>query len=250
MRTLIYTIAQNGYDTAFLSCIASQRAYAKRLGAEYVSVNKPKRIEDTALSAWLKIPLMINALESGYDWVVYIDADCEVKSTAPDFRHELADLEDDVFMALGRSGRLNSGVMMARRSDRSVAFFRRVLDSMTESIPGEDRLTLKYENGNVIFVARTSGGVAVIPSVWNNTIDPELSDNVRHYTGNLRPLLKRSLFREVQYQVLKRVGARQLSKFQSQPESRDSDFAQALKRVENASVAAFPTLTARSRSEA
>ncbi|KEP72305.1 hypothetical protein HR12_47155 [Microbacterium sp. SUBG005] len=88
MRTLIFTIAQNGYATAFLPCIASQRAYAKRLDAQFVAITKPARVSNTALSAWLKIPVMLHALEAGYDWVIYIDADCEVRRDAPDFRRK------------------------------------------------------------------------------------------------------------------------------------------------------------------
>ncbi|KEP72882.1 hypothetical protein HR12_36210 [Microbacterium sp. SUBG005] len=148
----------------------------------------------------------------------------------------------DVFMAEGRSGRVNSGVMIARRSVQSIEFFRRVLDSVTEPVPEEDRASLKYENGNVIYVNRVHGGVSPLEARWNNTNEPELDDYIRHYTGRLRPLLKRSPWREAQYQLLKRVGARQLLKFQRQPERRDDEFLTALDEVESAARAAFPAL--------
>lgn len=244
MRTLIFTIAQNGYATAFLPCIASQRAYAKRLGAQFVAITKPARVSNTALSAWLKIPVMLHALEAGYDWVVYIDADCEVKRDAPDFREDLAGQPGNVFMAEGRSGRINSGVMIARRSDESIGFYRQVLSSVTQPVPEEDRASLKYENGNVIFVNRTRGGVDPLDVRWNNTNEPDLDDFIRHYTGRLRPLLKRSPWREAQYQILKRVGSRQLLKFQRQPERRDDEFLASLDEVESAAQAAFPALVA------
>ncbi len=244
MRTLVYTIAQNGYGTAFLSCIASQRAYAKRIGADYVSVTKPSRIPAAALSAWLKVPLMLHALESGYDWVAYIDADCEVKPDAPDFREELASSPKQVFMALGRSGRVNSGVMIARRGDESEAYFSRVLASATENIPAEDRADLKYENGNVIYVTRLTDAVDTLPAEWNNSVDPGLRDYIRHYTGPMRARLKRSLPRELQYRVIKFVQSKRLATFARQPESRSDAFVADLQRIEDEAVAAFPRLRA------
>jgi len=242
MSALIFTIAQNGYGTAFLQCIASQREYSRTLGAEFVVVNRPSRVHDTALSAWLKIPLMLQALESGYDWVAYIDADCEVRVGAPDFRESLEPVSGDVFMAHGRSGRVNSGVMFAKNSHGSRQFFSRVLESITTSIPAEDRASLKYENGNVIHVERVHGGVTVMDQAWNNTYEPELADHVRHYTGVLRPLLRRPFFREVQYQVLRRLGSRQLRKFQSQPARREVAFAEQLSSLALESVRALPGL--------
>jgi hypothetical protein len=244
MKTLIYTIAQNGYGTAFLPCIASQRAYAKRIGAEYVSVTKPSRISAPSLSAWLKVPLLLHALESGYDWVAYIDADCEVKPDAPDFRQVLAGSDKQVFMAHGRSGRVNSGVILARRGGGAEKYFTRVLESLTEKIPAEDRQYLKYENGNIIYVTKTSDAVEVLPTEWNNSIDPDLKDHIRHYTGPMRARLKRSLPRELQYRLIKFVFSRQLAKFTSQPESRDDAFADELRRIEGESVKAFPALRA------
>ncbi len=239
---LIFTIAQNGYDTAFLQCIASQRGYARRIGATYVCVTKPRQVSDTAISAWLKIPLVLNALRSGYEWVMYIDADCEVATRAPDFRADLSGKEGDVFMARGRSGRINSGVIIARRTDTAVRFISSVMDSITEPVPPEDRQSLKYENGNVIFVDRTQGGVSQIDLRWNNTFDPSLVDYVRHYTGAMRPLLKRILWREAQYQLLRRFRARQLTKFQSQPESRGVGFVEALRAAEFEASEAHPEL--------
>jgi hypothetical protein len=244
MKTLVFTIAQNGYGTAFLSCIASQRAYAKRIGADYVSVTKPRRIPAAALSAWLKVPLMLHALESGYDWVAYIDADCEVKPDAPDFRNELGSSPKQVFMALGRSGRVNSGVMIARRGPESTSYFARVLASATENIPADDRANLKYENGNVIYVTNLTDAVATLPAEWNNSLDPDLADYIRHYTGPMRARLTRSLPRELQYRIVKFVQSRRLATFARQPESRSDAFVADLQRIEEAAVSAFPRLRA------
>lgn len=244
MKTLVYTIAQNGYATAFLPCIASQRAYAKRIGADYVVITKPRRVTNTALSAWLKIPIMQRALKAGYDWVVYIDADCEVKSNAPNITEFFATEKEEILMAVGRTGRVNSGVIFARNGNKSRDFLDQVMQSATQSIPEEDRASLKYENGNVIYVHRVNGGVGVIGPEWNNASDPEMDDYIRHYTGKMRSLLRRSLWREIQFQTLRRVSWRQFVKFQRQPERRELEFVKELNQLADNVQQEYPALVA------
>ncbi|MFB6489521.1 hypothetical protein P2A57_23150, partial [Xanthomonas perforans] len=185
MSTLIFTIAQNGYDVAYGRCLESHRAYADDLGATYVAVTEPKRQPDTAVSAWLKVPLLLDAIRSGYSRVAFIDADAEVKPGTPNFDSSFT-AGRPLGMALGRSGRLNSGVIFARQSPETVSFLERVMSSMLEEIPDEARAHLKYENGNVIYVDARLGGVERIDLIWNNTWDPGLDDHSRHYTEPLR----------------------------------------------------------------
>ena len=219
MTTLIYTVGQNGYDVAYRRCIASHRAYAARIGATYVAVTEPKRMPDTAISAWLKIPLMLQALEAGYEYVAFIDADAEVRESAPDFRLQLAG-DSEVAMALGRSGRMNSGVILSRGGEGARRYFRRVMDSILEEIPDEARANLKYENGNVIYVTDQIGGVSTLDQRWNNTADPALDDYVRHYTGPLRSTYKRNLVDDLRFRLARARVARPTS----QPATRTPDF--------------------------
>ncbi|WP_124391975.1 putative nucleotide-diphospho-sugar transferase [Rhodococcus wratislaviensis] len=173
------------------------------------------------MSAWLKVPLTLRALEMGYENVAYIDADCEVRADAPDFRTVLSDSPHaSVFMANGRSGRLNSGVMFVRNSAVSRRFYGRVMQSMTEKIPEKDRAGLKYENGNIIYCAAGNTDVNIMDARWNNTSQPELQDFIRHYTGPLRQEYRRPIAIETYSQLMKRVIARP----SSQPESRSSSF--------------------------
>lgn len=222
MTTLLFTVGQNGYDVAYARCIESHRAYARRIGAEYEAIVEPKRMPDTAISAWLKIPVLLGALESGYEWVGFIDADAEVRITAPDFRDVLK--EDAIGMANGRSGRVNSGVILVRNSAESRRFFRRVVDSIVEEIPDEARANLKYENGNVIFVASELGGIEELDRRWNNTADAELDDYIRHYTGPLRETYKRPLLDEIRY----RSARLRVAKPTPQPATRSVAFVQQL----------------------
>lgn len=222
MTTLLFTVGQNGYDVAYERCIESHRAYARRLGAEYEAIIEPKRMPDTAISAWLKIPVLLGALQSGYEWVGFIDADAEVRSTAPDFRDALK--TESIGMVNGRSGRVNSGVILVRNSEVSRQFFRRVMGSIVEEIPDEARANLKYENGNVIFVTSELGGVEELDRRWNNTADRELDDFIRHYTGPLRETYKRPLLAELRY----RRARLRVAKPTPQPATRSTAFVQQL----------------------
>lgn len=238
MSALIFTVGQNGYDVAYRSCISSHERYAERIGARYVAVTEPRRMPDTAISAWLKIPLMVRALRSGYDHVAFIDADAEVRSTTPDFRDALPQ-EASVGMALGRSGRFNSGVMLARNGDSALAFFERVEASILEEVPDEARANLKYENGNVIYVADQMGGVATLDPRWNNTADPSLDDYVRHYTGPLRSTYRRKLVDEIRF----RAARARVVRPTSQPATRTPEFLVALRDASQDAQRRYPSLT-------
>jgi hypothetical protein len=243
--TLVFTVAHNGFAYAYRSCLASQREYAERFGYRYVAVTRPWRHSDAALSAWLKVPLTLNALRSGYGRVLFVDADCRITRRAPPL-DGLAELEPAVLMALGRSGRLNSGVMFARGDGSGIAFFERVLESVTESIGEEDRARLKYENGNIIRCARTVGGVGELDARWNNTEHPELDDFVRHYTGPMRaqhtPPPGAELLRRLRSRLLGSPTAG------PQPAARSSAFEQSLQRLAIEVSRRYPALTSGSES--
>lgn len=240
MSALIFTVGQNGYDIAYRSCISSHQRYADRIGAAYVAVTEPRRMPDTAISAWLKIPLMLDALKSGYDHVAFIDADAEVRATTPDFRQAVP-ADASVGMALGRSGRFNSGVMLARNDESARSFFGRVQESILEEIPDEARANLKYENGNVIFVADQVGGIATLDPRWNNTADPSLDDYVRHYTGPLRSTYRRGLLDEIRFRVARARVARPTS----QPATRTPGFLADLQGAARGAQDRYPSLTYR-----
>jgi hypothetical protein len=235
MACLIFTVAQNGYDIGFSQCIRSQAAYAERLGHVYALVRRPFRVSEPALSAWLKIPLMLRALHSGYEWVAFIDADCRVRDNAPDFR-EVAMLGKSVYMAHGRSGRVNSGVMFARAESSATDFFGAVLASLTAEIPHEDRKQLKYENGNVIHCARGNTSIGVMDPRWNNTSDPALPDFFRHYTGPLRDEYRRSFLSTCGFRLARAITRPPVA----QPESRDAAFVSRLEALSRKSCRLYP----------
>ena len=239
MSALIYTVAVNGYQHDWSDCIATQRAYASRIGAQYVSVEKPAKVESAALGAWLKIPILLSALESGWDHVAYIDADCEVSKDAPDFRTLFAPAGKSVLMANGRSGRLNSGVIMARSDEGSRDFLDAVLRSINEVIPAEDRANLKYENGNVIAVAKQRDDVGLLAPEWNNSTDLDARDFIRHYTGPMREIRKKSLVRKIRARIAK-LGTQPPT---AQPAVRPEGFDATLRELTARCVELYPALT-------
>lgn len=222
-RKVVFSIALNGYGFGYRSCLKSHREYAHRIGAEHVVVSKPN-VDDPSYSAWLKVSLLRTTLQDGYDWVAYIDADCMVSVTAPDFSEHFDGEEGSVFMGKGWSGRINSGVIFARRNEESVRFFQEVIDSAENPVPDEDRKDLKFENGNIIYIARVRGGVTIMGQEWNNISDPALPDNIRHYTGKMRDLYTRSLTDRILFKISRMVFAR----IKAAPVSRSVGFVEKL----------------------
>jgi hypothetical protein len=167
---------------------------------------------------------------------MFIDSDCEIRERAPTL--EPFCRESGVFMALGRSGRFNSGVIAARHGKEAIRFLQASLDSLSDQIPEADRFGLKYENGNLIRCARLLGGVTELDPRWNNT-SPEITDDyVRHYTGPMRekyhaPLLSRPVLRLIQTMVDAPRAA---------PSRRSQSFQVALDSLAKRSSARYPTL--------
>lgn len=234
-RALLYTVALNGYATSYRAAIKSHEAYAARIGARYAKVVRPYA-KDPALAAWLKIPLMLAGLENGYEWVGYIDADCVVRTRAGDFRSVLPASDADVYMAEGRTGRINSGVMFARSSESSVQYFNKVMESITRPVDEQDRQGLKYENGNVIHIDRTQQSVARMPLEWNNTYDTDLNDSIRHFAGPMRHLYQRSALDTLVGKAQK-VFARRPT---PQPERRSEDFLGDLQTMTRRAMQLYP----------
>ncbi len=179
-KALVFSIAMNGFGWAWRSCIRSHRKFAARWRFDYVCVDLPWTVSP-AEAAWLKVPLIVRALEGDYyRWVLFVDADAQVRSHCPDFR-SVATPGRDVYMAHGHSGRVNSGVIIVRRSAESLQFFRDIISDCESAVSGED--AAPYENGHMIKHGKANPLVGLIERRWNNTVDPHLDDYIRHFTG-------------------------------------------------------------------
>jgi hypothetical protein len=191
-RVLIFSIGLNGYGLVYARCIASQRAYAKRQGYDYVLVNRPLIPVEPCISSWVKIPLMLAALAEGYDWVFFVDADCEISRDAPPIT-SIHISDKSLYMVPGYSGRVNAGVIIAVNSSATRSFFRTLIDNCGRAVPEEDQAL--YENGHVIHYSKGQPFLHLLDRRWNNNADPVLKDFIRHYSagGPMRILYRTTL---------------------------------------------------------
>lgn len=181
---LIFSVALNGYQWIYKDHVASQRAYAKRIGANYQVVTKPLVSRSGVECCWYKLYLLVQAIKSGYQYVLFLDADCFVQPDCPDIRQCCAD-SNSVYMAKGYSQRFNSGVILAKGDTRALEFFESVLSSRKTKLNDKDSVGWG-ENGHIIACARECRFVGSLSQKWNNTSDLELKDYIRH--ENFGPL--------------------------------------------------------------
>lgn len=185
-RVLVFSIALVGYDRLFESCIETQRQYCRNCSYQYVLVDHAPRRLRPIEAAWLKIPLIISALKAGYEWVAFIDADCDVRNNMPCFPEyfDSLELEKSIFLSPGFSGRVNSGVIFIKNSAASVEFFQSVINHADQDVPQEDRTD--YENGHIIFFGKNSPDVYLLEhNLWNNNSKLDDESYIQHYSGGM-----------------------------------------------------------------
>lgn len=187
-KSLVFSIALGSYKKLFKSCIKTHKRYCRSCGYEYVLVDQAPRPLSSAEASWLKVALLCNSLKSNYDWVGFLDADCEVREGAPCFS-ECLDMPKEnksIFFAPGYSGRINAGVIFAKSNSESIGFFEDVVNSADEEVPKEDRAP--YENGHIISHGKKSPIVQKIDHhLWNNNSKISKESYIQHYSqGELR----------------------------------------------------------------
>jgi hypothetical protein len=191
-KSLVFTIAFNGYQFVYRKNIQSHKRYAQKYGFDHAVINRPGFTSLLMECCWLKVILLMSALKSGYDWVFFIDADAEIKNICPDFRN-LEKKDKALYMANGFTGRVNSGVIIVKNTPEMYEFFKLTLQQYNKMLPAEDSVGWG-ENGHIIHFSRNMAMLENIPPLWNNNHTPELNDYVRHYSaGPMRPLEKLGL---------------------------------------------------------
>jgi hypothetical protein len=181
--TLI-TVADKTYLDKWKFCIESQDAYAEKYGYKRLLISK----ESGSLNFyWTKLPHAIDALRAG-DLVLVLDADVEVKNSAPDFR-EVFDSPSTAHIALanGASGRPNSGVMMFK-GKVAIDFLSRVLESRLQKPNRENVVSSKGENGHIIqTLKKYEKYYQELGIEWNCSIPEKINDAYfLHYTNHLK----------------------------------------------------------------
>lgn len=185
-KILVFSIALEGYSSLFRSCIESQRQYCEMFGYTYTLIDKAPKNLLPKEAAWLKIFLLRSALECDYDWVVFIDADCEIRKHAPSFAADFKDYEDgkSIFLAHGFSGRINSGVIFLRKTKEAKDYLEQVINNGNKEVPDEDKAL--YENGHMIHYGKKNPNVQIIEAEkWNNNRILYPSSYIQHYSGGI-----------------------------------------------------------------
>ncbi|NLD99612.1 MAG: hypothetical protein GX640_07035 [Fibrobacter sp.] len=181
---LLLSVGLNGFNLLYKRCIDSHYCYARKYSYRYVCIDRTNLPLTPKESSWIKIPLIYEFLNSGYDWVGFVDADCMINSSAPPFE-SLDTPSKSIYMALGKSQRYNAGVFFVKNSQESKNFFKTVFDNCEFTIPEEDRLYTRYENGHVIYFSKKFPIIQTIDKKWNNNSDTSLQDFIRHYSGGI-----------------------------------------------------------------
>lgn len=187
MSPIVLTVALNGYYTRYRRLIKSQQAYADCNEYQMLVANRPIRPVPRRDTAWLKIGLVLRALDVGYPWVLVLDSDARVAEHTPPIE-SLDEPGKDLHVVRGRSGMVNSGVMAVKNTERSRKLFGTIMADadvpVTETVTGKWRFF--GENPHVIQATEGYLGLRVLDERWNNTVDPTMNDYIRHHTGPMR----------------------------------------------------------------
>lgn len=181
-KVCVFSLGQYGYDLAFKTAVESQRAYCEKNSYDYICINGEGSSILGRENIWLKATAFLAALMEN-DYVLYLDTDVEIKSNCPRFENVL-DNENPIGLVAGHSGRVNAGVIFAKRTQFSIKFFAEWAASL--GVP----ITAKHdvgwgENGHLIRLSEKYR-LRLLDTRWNNTFVPDLDDYMRHYTGPLR----------------------------------------------------------------
>lgn len=221
-KVLIFSIALEGYSQLFKNCIISQRKYCEKHGMDYILVDKSPRPLLSIEAAWLKLFLLREALSNNkYNWIAFIDADCEIRDFSPSFIIDLDIYEPSksIFMAKGFSGRINSGVILMKNTPEALLYLNNVINHGDSPVPSEDEAL--YENGHMIHFGKANTAVQVLDSEkWNNNQYINKNSFIQHYSGGIlrEHYLKRYPIRTLNYKIKKRL-KRHFFKFSSLPRS-------------------------------
>lgn len=180
-RVLLLSLANQGYQYLYRCNLRSHQDYAERYGYDYQCLTRPVFSTLGAEVVWLKLYAMRSALDKGYDWVVFIDADALIRSSTPAIS-SVREAGKSVYMAKGYSGRFNSGVIIVENTPDAKRFLSQVIDAMDTPLEAADDVGWG-ENGHVIACAKDNGAVATIDQRWNNNFQPALDDYIRHYSA-------------------------------------------------------------------
>ncbi|MFQ3193276.1 MAG: lipopolysaccharide biosynthesis glycosyltransferase [Colwellia sp.] len=192
-KTLVLSIALNGYQWMYKNELETHKSYAKKFGYSHQAVIRPYLSTLGVECCWLKLTLIRTALLSGYDIVIFLDADTIVNASCPALNAVIQD-EKYIYMAKGYSNRFNSGVLIAKSNKKTITWLTRVIDSRFSSIQDKNKVGWG-ENGHVIEFSQGVSFIKELDKKWNNTFDYQLDDYIRHFNcGPMRTSIINNFF--------------------------------------------------------
>ncbi len=195
-KTLILSIALNGYQWMYRRELQSHLQYAKKYRYVHQAVTRPYVSALGVECCWLKLTLMRTALLSGYDTVLFLDADTMVNPNCPAVT-DVFETGKFIYMAKGYSERFNSGVLIARNNTQTIEWLTNVIDARCNKVEKENDVGWG-ENGHVIELSKGVPFIVELDKKWNNTADYHLIDYIRHRNcGPLRTSTLNNYFHKV-----------------------------------------------------
>lgn len=198
-KTLIFSIALNGYQWLYPKHLSSHQEYANKNNYEYVLISKPSISNLGMECCWLKLVLLKAALVNGYQNVMFVDADALINVNCPPIHEIFADGKY-LYMANGYTGRFNSGVMIARKAEALINWLDKLILYRYQHLPSIDS-TGWGENGHVIHFSKQVNFIKVLHHRWNNTFDDKLNDHIRHFSNGP---MRTSKLKSFAHQILRR----------------------------------------------
>lgn len=181
-ETFMFTIATNGYDEIYADYLESHRSYASKFGYRYIAFTKsPLGGISGTNSAWMKVAIIVKALQKGYKNIFFIDSDALIRDYSPPIKSVFC-TGKAIYMSVESSGNFNSGVIIVENTRESLRFFQALLlraDVPGFLLPKSDRCL--YENGHVINLAKNSPIVQVIDPKWNYNFFTDLPSGEQEY---------------------------------------------------------------------
>lgn len=168
---LIIQMAYSGSTYAELIALAYPRhvRYALKHGFDYLaSIGSTLQQEEPPRGGWEKVFLVQRALEQGYDFIAYLDADALIADLSADLREALKDKPFSIGACWhpGRGGHLNSGVLFFRRTRDGVHFIHHWL---AERGREKDKWQEQAVLNRMAHEEKYKGVVGIIPDVYNAT---------------------------------------------------------------------------------